>query len=406
MLMKILIIHQHFSTPEAGGSMRSYYLSQGLQQRGHQVEVITAHNQRHGYTQVQNGVRIHFMPVFYENHLGFWSRIYAFAKFARMALHKAKTLEAIDLCYALSTPLTVGWIALKLKSQRNLPFIFEVGDLWPEAPIQMGVIKSTMLIKRLRSLEKKIYQEASQVVALSPDIEEAILKVVPECPVSVVPNMADCQYFRYSAESNKRYRDLDLQGKFVILYFGTAGKANYLEFLLRVAGSTEERDPGIHFLVVGRGSELDRIKSLGRGLRNMTFLDYMPKDEIRKVLDISDAIYISFAALPVLQTGSPNKFFDGLAAGKLVIINFKGWLKQVVEQHQLGFYADPQQPENFAKLIRPFKDDPKLLRRFQKNARQAGEQLYSKEIALDRIDRIITTQKPQFNDSAVYTVTE
>lgn len=145
---------------------------------------------------------------------------------------------------------------------------------------------------------------------------------------------------------------------------------------------------------------------MANDLQNITFLDYLPKDQFKELLQIIDAVYISFAPLPVLQTGCPNKFFDGLAAGKLIILNFKGWLRQVVENHQVGIYADPEQPENFPALIKKFKDNRDILIRFQKNARALAAQQYSKELALDKLDKIIRHSSHQLIDSAVYTGTE
>ena len=139
--MKILIIHQYFNTPHSGGPLRSYYLAHGLKSNGQQVEIITAHNQNATEVKQIDGITVHYLPVYYDNRLGFLRRIVAFFRFARLPYKKALEIPGIDLCYAISTPLSVGWIARKLKQVKGIPYIFEVGDLWPEAPIQMGVVK-------------------------------------------------------------------------------------------------------------------------------------------------------------------------------------------------------------------------------------------------------------------------
>ena len=193
--MKILIIHQYFNTPQTGGPLRSYYLAQGLASCGHEVEIITSHNHKNRLQREINGFTVHYLPVFYDNALGFTRRVIAFLKFAWMAYRKALTLDKIDLCYAISTPLTTGWVAKKLKLRCNIPYIFEVGDLWPEAPVQMGVIKSPWLIDALRRFEKSIYRQAKHLVALSPGIKEGIIKTCPQKIVTVIPNMSDCKFY-------------------------------------------------------------------------------------------------------------------------------------------------------------------------------------------------------------------
>jgi hypothetical protein len=58
-------------------------------------------------------------------------------------------------------------------------------------------------------------------------------------------------------------------------------------------------------------------------------------------MNITDASFIFYKPVPVLETGSPNKFFDGLAAGKLIIINFGGWIKTEIEENKCGVYVNP-----------------------------------------------------------------
>ncbi len=236
--MKILIVHQYFNTPESGGPLRSYYLAQGMKSHGYNVEVITSHNLKTPLEKQIQGIKVHYLPVFYDNHLRFLPRIIAFIKFAWLAYKKSLLIDGVDLCYAISTPLSIGWVANKLKATQDIPYIFEVGDLWPEAPIQMGVLKSSWLIKKIRRFEKTIYQGADRVVALSPGIKESILKSAPGCQVSVIPNMSDCQFFQMQPKEDSLEERFGVKDKMVITYFGAAGKANHLEYLLEAARLT------------------------------------------------------------------------------------------------------------------------------------------------------------------------
>jgi glycosyltransferase involved in cell wall biosynthesis len=82
----------------------------------------------------------------------------------------------------------------------------------------------------------------------------------------------------------------------------------------------------------------------------------------------------------VLETGSPNKFFDGLAAGKLIIINFGGWIKNEIENHLCGVYVNPNQPADFTKKVIPFLSDKKLLENYQQASRKLAEKHYSRNL--------------------------
>src|SRR6185437_816300 len=111
---------------------------------------------------------------------------------------------------------------------------------------------------------------------------------------------------------------------------------------------------------------------------------HLNREEIKELLNITDAVYSSFDSKPILETTSPNKFFDALAAGKLCIVNNKGWVKELIEQEQCGFYANPQNPGELLKKIAPFISNPVRLKEYQQNARKLAEKSFSKEVLLPR----------------------
>jgi len=405
--MKILLVHQYFNTPESGGPLRSYYLAKGLAQNGYQVEVITAHHLKETCI-FRSGFKVHYLSVRYDNHMGFLSRMNAFARFAWLAYRKALTIKGVSLCYAISTPLSVGWVARKLQSVRSIPYIFEVGDLWPEAPVQMGALKSAWLINLAKKLENQVYKSADGIVALSPGIKKGVLMSHPGCQVTVIPNMSDCRFFQLESKTPHLQAKYGIGDKLVITYFGAAGKANHLEYLIEAAKFAKQQCTQLQFLVVAYGSELKRIKKLAESyhLDNLEFLQYCNREELRQILNVTDVVYVSYAQIPVLTTGSPNKFFDGLAAGKLMVVNFEGWLKQMVQQHQLGFYVDPENPAALSEVLAPLIQDRKKLLQYQQNSRLIAETFFSRSLATQKLLKFIgaDTELPA-KEPAVYTLT-
>src|SRR6185295_8536028 len=112
------------------------------------------------------GVEVHYLPFAYDNKFGFTRRSISFLKFAWKSARLAGR-TGVAICYAMSVPLTVGLAAVWIKRRYKVPFIFEVGDLWPDAPIQMGFVQNFFLRRFLFRLEKQIYREATAIVALS-----------------------------------------------------------------------------------------------------------------------------------------------------------------------------------------------------------------------------------------------
>ena len=122
--MKIIYLHQYFKTPEEGGPIRSFYLAKGLVDHGIEVEMITAHNKYSKVIKEIYVINLHYLPVHYDNSLNFKQRVITFLKFMYMAIDEAATIKGADLCYATSTPLSIGLAAIKIKEKFSIPYYF------------------------------------------------------------------------------------------------------------------------------------------------------------------------------------------------------------------------------------------------------------------------------------------
>lgn len=378
--MHILYIHQYFKTPEEGGAIRSYYLAKGMADAGHRITLVTTHNEPKYKKAFVDGIHVHYLPICYEQSFGFWARLWAFIKFVLLVCYKASSFKKADLCYATSTPLTVGLIGWYLKLRYSIPYYFEVRDLWPEAPVQMQVVKNRSLQKTLYFLEKKIYERAQAIIALSPGIADYIKQVVPQKLIYVLPNISDCQFFRKSEKNPYHEEQFDAVDKFVVTYFGAIGKANHLDYMVQAAEASQHMLPDVLFIIAGNGSDKARIEQLAeeKQLSNIRFVPFQNKYGLLSVINVTDASYICFADKPVLETNSPNKFFDALAAGKACITTTKGWLTNLVEENQCGMYIDPTKPDAFVAKLATLVNDRQLLEAYKNNARSLAERQFDK----------------------------
>ncbi len=386
----MLYIHQYFKTPQEGGAIRSFYIAKGLVDRGHRVDMITSHNKPDLLVKSVEGIHVHYLPVYYDNSLSAKARYITFLKFALKAIKYSGNLIKPDFAYVTSTPLTVGIAAIWLKWWKGVPYIFEVRDLWPDAPIQLGVMKSGFMRKAAVWLEKVIYNNATHLVALSPGIRDGILVKSPRAQVTVIPNMSAIGFFGINAAFSHKNKDL------VIGYFGAMGMANGLMTVMEVAEICQQKNLPIKFLLMGEGSEREKMNQTisDKELGNVELLPHGNKNDLTLAMRRVDACLVSFLKYPILETCSPNKFFDALAAGKLCIVNTNGWLRNLVEENRCGFYFDPDEPWTFPTLIQPFLSDRLLLEEYQKNAFRLGESRFSKDalvnIACDLVEDLTT----------------
>jgi len=378
--VKILILHQHFKTPQSGGAIRSYYLAKALVEKGHQVVVITGYNGEKKQENVE-GIEVLYLSIPYDNRFGFYARGQSFVKYISEATREVGNFKDFDYCYAISVPLTIGIVAMRIKRRYKIPFIFEVGDLWPDAPIQMGFVNSYFLKLFLFGLEKRIYQNAKSIVALSPSIKSAVEKKVPGKIVLMIPNMADTTFYQPEVKLPELEKKYGVEKKFVVSYIGALGVANGLDYFLDCARASQKANLAIQFFLCGDGAMLEHLESTSKKLQlqNFSVLPFQDREGVRELMNVTDASFICYKPVPVLETGSPNKFFDGLAAGKMIIVNFGGWIRKEIEENRCGIYVDPNHPTDFLKKIESIISDSKQLDNYKTASRALAEREYSRE---------------------------
>ncbi len=382
--MKILYIHQYFLTPAEPGGTRSYWLAQELLKKGHEVIMLTSSSKFEETTRtiMVDGIKVIYLKEEYDQNMSIARRLKAFVSFMYKASRIGLRQKDIDLVIATSTPLTIGIPALILKWFKKIPYVFEVRDLWPEVPIQMGAIRNRWMIKATRYLEKTIYRNARHVIALSPGMQDGVLQYIPIEKTSMIPNMAKMDEFWPREKNHALMEKLGLRSDtFKVVHFGSLGKANGAHTIIESAKLLKHRKD-IEFLFVGGGSaEAELIAEVQKNqLENVKFLGKFPMKEVSEIVNFSDISVISFLNLPILYTNSPNKLFDSLSAGKPIIVNSAGWTKDIAEKYRCGYYVDPENPQELADKVLFLKNHPELVEQMGKQSRELSEKVYDKSI--------------------------
>lgn len=352
--MKIIYLHQYFTTPDFNGGVRSYQFAKRLVASGHQVDLVTSAafypvkktgKFRFISTQLVDGINVHVIHIKYGNKMSFFRRVISFFLFMLISSIYVLSLGKRDLVFATSTPLTIGVPALVAKFFYRIPLVFEVRDLWPDVPIAMGILKNSLLVELLRWFEMFIYRQSGKIVALSDGMRvEIIKKGIESCKVVVVENACDIEDF---AQQKER---VDILVQFrqnadtkICLYAGTFGHVNGLFYLVELASELKRKGDPVKFLLVGDGivkqEIVDKIHS--EDLDDWIFVrDPVSKEKLISYIKSADACVSTVRDIPALFNNSANKFFDALAAGKPIIINHKGWQAEVIEKNNLGLVLD------------------------------------------------------------------
>lgn len=344
--MKILYLHQYFNTPEMTGSTRSYEMAKRFVMQGHEVHLITSWREARAnqawFENNVDGIQVHWLPVEYSNHMSPIDRIKAFFKFAYKSARKAAELEA-DVIFATSTPLTIALPAVYAAKKQKIPMVFEVRDLWPDTPIAMGFLKNPVTRFLAKRLELFAYKNAESVVALSPGMKEGVIQTgFPADKVAVIPNSSDIDMFRVNKSLGDGYRSKYnwLRDNPLLIYTGTFGKVNGIEYAVDLAVELKKLDSDVIILLIGDGSELVKISEFaicsGVLNKNLFIEKPVPKKVIPSILSAASMTCSLVVDKPQLQANSANKFFDSLAAGRPIMINHGGWMHDLIRENGCG----------------------------------------------------------------------
>lgn len=387
--MKILYLHQYFQTPLDAGGTRSYVIAKHLISLGHEVKMVylTTDRARKDYNDDYEGIKLIKLNFNYSNKQSFFKRALVFIKFS-VKTCSIVLKEDYDIIYATSTPLTIGVPALLAKLIRRKKYIFEVRDLWPELPRAMGVINNKFLYYILKILEISCYKFSDFCVGLSPGIIEGIKKYVPSEKTVLISNYSNIDFFKPKINFNDKK-------KIKLIYAGALGLANGIDNILNEAKRLLNLGYNINsfqFDFYGTGIKqqhlINRVKN--ENLTNCKFHDSVPKFKLKKIFHDYDMGIMSLENIKEFHYGtSPNKFFDYISSGLPVICNYDGWIKDLIEEYNIGIATNPNVKDDFSKKLISLLNNKKTLITHSINSRNLAEKEFSDKEQLKKISRVI-----------------
>ncbi len=403
--MKILYLHQYFVARTGTAGWRSYAFSRHLVRRGHAVTVVSGCAEWSGLdlppgqkrtVQEVEGIEVRLLGVPYNQRLGVAQRLRAFARFMTAAARESVRVPQVDVVFATSTPLTIAVPGMWAAARQRCPFVFEVRDLWPAAPIELGVLRNPLFIALARGLERLAYQRARHIVALSPGMKEGIVAGgVPPEKVTVIPNASDVELFRVPPEVGQAFRaELGELGRRPwVVYTGTFGRVNRVDWAVRLAAPVARLAPEVAFVFYGSGSEREGAEALARELglyeRTVFFHDPVPRVELPRVLSAATVLSSFAQDLPVMRTNSANKFFDAFAAGKPVVINYGGWQAEILEREGAGLALDHHDLEGAARRLVAALRDPDWLARAGAASARLGDTEFNRTRLAEKLEDVL-----------------
>lgn len=379
-LHRALVINQYAFPREYGGITRNFDMFSRLKNWRFQI-ISSARHHTTGEKMTSVDKRFSLVPVPRYSSNGAM-RILGWGVFAAESFFVG-LVKRFDVVVASSPQLLAPVAGLALAKLTRKPFVLEVRDLWPESLVTGGSLnEGSALHKALVLIERTLYKHAAQIIVVTAGWEGHFSSLgVDTAKITVVANGADLAEFEIPETKDELRARYGIDG-FTAVFSGNHSNYVGLELIVDAA----ETLPEVNFLLIGSGSRKQWAQNevASRGLTNVRFHDQVPKDQLVRLLKAADAGLHTIKPQSVFDKGmSPNKLYDYMASGLMVVSNAKEPLREVISDDEVGAVVDPT---NLVDGIRRVRDaDEPTRARWRDRSRQLMSDQFSLQASVNRL---------------------
>ena len=303
--------------------------------------------------------------------------------------------------------------AYALSIFKRVPWVFELRDLWPESIKAVGAMEDSALLDFFEKLELFLYRKAHHIITVTHSFKRNLIeRKIDENKISVITNGVDMTRFMPMPKDGSLLNELGLNGKFIVGYIGTHGLAHSLETLLQAASILQNQAAvavnnkvaingsinsesilfnNIYFIFLGEGAKKTELreKATVLNLKNVLFLDSVPKSEVVRYWSLLDISIIHLKKTELFTTVIPSKLFECMGMGIPVLHGVRGESADIVLQEKIGEVFEPENAQALVDGIIKLKNNNDLYLQYKKNALNAAKKYDRKYLALEMAKAIL-----------------
>ena len=326
--------------------------------------------------EVRNGVRIIRAAGTTRDPKRFIGRALNYVTYFLSACWAGLRVSKPDVVVALTDPPIVGLAALLAAGRHRARFVFLCQDIFPEVAVLLEDFQNDSVNCALERVNRFLVRRADAIVALGDTMKRRLVEGKGANPerVTVIHNWADCAALVPGPKDNPFARAHGLRDRFVVMHAGNLGLSQNLDIVLDAAERLVAHD-GIRFVFVGDGARRAALetRSRERGLSNVAFIPYQPREDMPKSYASADLFIVS------LKPGLagyivPSKLYSILAAGRpyVAAVEDASEVVSITRQYQCGMIVAPGDADALAaRILEMYRDSP-LTAEYGQRAREAG----------------------------------
>ena len=364
--MTILFLTENFPPESNAAATRVYERACYWAAWGHQVTVITSapnfpegklfqgYENKWKQTETMSGMRVVRVKTYIAANRGVLQRTLDFLSFMATAFLAALKEPRPDVIAATSPQFftaVAGWAA---GAVRRIPFVFELGDLWPASIAAVGAMKKSFALTLVEKLELFLYRRSAAVAALTRSFKENLTgRGIDADKIAIVINGVDLARYAPRARDPKLAQEWGLEDKFIAGYVGTHGMAHALDNVLNAAERLKDHEQ-IRFLLAGAGAERDALmaEAKRRHLDNVVFMPRQAKEKMPAVWSLCDVALVHLKDSPVFAGVIPSKIFEAEAMGLPILLAApEGEASRIVLEDGAGGHIAAEDPNALADAV-------------------------------------------------------
>lgn len=309
---------------------------------------------------------------------GFVKRVADYLSFMVAAVFGALFIQKVDVIVGTSPQFFTACAAYLVSKVKNVPWVFEVRDIWPESIRAVGAMRDSGVLDMLERLEMFLYHKASAIISVTNAFREKLaLRGVDQEKISVVTNGVDVSRFSPRNKDFELVSRLGLEGKFVAGYIGTHGMAHALDTILDAAKLLKHSPDGDRYRIVLLGDGANKSSLLERArneqIDNVLFLDSVSKDEVVRYWSLLDVAIIHLKKTDLFTSVIPSKLFECMGMAIPVLHGVLGESAEIVRSEGVGLVFEPESSVGLVSGLRQLEGDKELFARLKVNGPKAAQ---------------------------------
>jgi glycosyltransferase involved in cell wall biosynthesis len=396
--LHILFLTDNFPPEVNAPASRTFEHCREWVNNGAQVTVITCapnfpkgavfpgYKNRLWQQEMVNGIRVIRVWSYIAANEGTLKRILDYVSFMVTSSLAALFVRKVDVVVGTSPQFFTACAAWMVGTLRRLPWVFELRDIWPESIKAVGALKDSFAIRILERLEMFLYRKATRIVGVTHAFKDVLAKRgIDPAKIDVVTNGVDLANFAPQQKNGELARKLGLENCFVAGYIGTHGMAHGLETLLDAARMLQEAGDAedVRILFLGDGARKAHLMEQAKdmGLRNVVFVDSVPKAEVPQYWSLLDVSIIHLRTSELFGSVIPSKLFECMGMGIPVLHGVPGESAQIVRDEGVGEVFESDNANELVDALRRLRADPERFGTYQRNGLQAAKRYDRKNLA-------------------------